>query len=445
MTKELPGGKPTRHQPFVEASARARKGTARWARIRAGLLVLTLLDRLWSRWRTRPAGQYRRLAVRRAIRVVRPRAMRQRLNEIVDLALDGAASREALQALDRYADRLAFDSDFALANHVYQTISDVAKDEHLTDLLPATYEHAASCLREQGEVEAAFARYAAGLNCATECGDVVAELRIEIARANLHRVCGESGEEAQLIRARDILAVVLRRAKALDNAELTARAAHECGIVAHALGHYIHALSDYADAYHAFTNERDRSRLLNDIARSLRSLGYVEEARAVWRVVYLAKGELYAHWAAAINLMATAYEAGEMMVGDQYARALARAPMPARLLLYYWKEYGEGCARFGRLEESVKAYVRAAHIARRHGFPEQNQLAIDAIHGCPAPATNTRPAPADLPPKVRELLAVVRALPLVVGRWYVGGDNAFTRPPLRTSLRRGRPPRSDPR
>jgi hypothetical protein len=110
-------------------------------------------------------------------------------------------------------------------------------------------------------------------------------------------------------------------------------------------------------------------------------------------VVYLsAKGAPYAHWAAGINLMASAYETGDVTMGDQYARALKRARMPARLVM------------------------------------------------------KMPTAPADLPRQVKELLAVVRerhSLPIVLGRWHVGEGIYFGRPPLRTKLRRGRPPRSD--
>jgi tetratricopeptide (TPR) repeat protein len=432
---------PTRHEPFEAALARTPLQTPRWFRYRAGLRVLELLDRIWSGQPGDALDQPRRTA-RDAIAVVRPLAARAALDAILEISAAGGDSiRGALLALVRYGDRLRYESDYALALHVYRIVIDGAAEEGLVHLLAAVCEQAATCLREQREIEAAFDHYAIGHHIAVRLGDETAELRIAIAQADLYRV------EAQLDRARGILDPVLARAKALGVPELVARAAHERGNVAHDLQQYVDALGYYAEAHPAMTSEKDRSRLLNDIALSLAELGYVEDARAVWRVVYsAAKGEAYTHWAAAINLMMMAHETGDMIVFDQFAKDLAKAKMPARLRLYYLLELGEGHERFGRHDDAEQAYTRAARTACQHRFDKECQRAVDALWGRARPPATRQQSPADLPSNAKALLAVVRerhSLPSVFGRWSARDASAPKRRPLRTSLRRGRRPKSD--
>lgn len=438
-TSRTPGGEDPdcsqRHKPFEDALARARPRTLQWFRYRAGLFVLELVDRAWSKRRAIPVGEGRRLVVRDAIRAVRPRAMRMALDGIVDMmAAGGPPAREVLGALDRFADRLAFEGDFSLATHVYRQIIDVANDENLVELLPDAHQHFATSLREQGQVDDALRNYAVGLGWATRLDQQPVAIRIEIDLANLHRVLKRFPE------ARDILQPVLRRAKQLAVPELVGRAAHELGLVTRALGHPVDALAYYADAFHAFTKPRHLYHLLNDIAFALAGLGHVKDAHDAWLVVYRAlEAGAYPRWAAGINLMKLAHENGDARLFDEYADILKHAKMPARLLISYLLEYAEGCARFDRPDESRAAYERAARLAEKHGFVAELQMALNALRGCPT--QETRPsAPADLPQNVTELVTAIRqrlsSASLLDARQ---GQQ------LRTVLRRGRPPKSDRR
>jgi hypothetical protein len=109
-------------------------------------------------------------------------------------------------------------------------------------------------------------------------------------------------------------------------------------------------------------------------------------------------------------------------------------------------ERGEGCARFGRVDESNEAYTRAARIAKQRGLTRQYRTALDALIGLPPQAAPKSDVPMELPPNVTELVAGIRerySLPRLLGRSY-GGD--VSGPPLRalrTTLQRGRPPKLD--
>jgi tetratricopeptide (TPR) repeat protein len=439
---DTPSGAHTRHQPFTDALARTRRRSPQWLRCRAGLRVLEFLDRVWLKRSGFPISDHRRRVLRDCIRVVRPRATRETLGAIVDLIAAGVAPRgEILAGLERYAERLLFEGDLKLAAHVFRIVIDVANDENLIELLPSAYERAAWCLFEQGDGIAAMANYAVGYEIATRLGHAQAAIRIAIAQANLHRAVG------RMTQARDILDPVLRTAKQLGVAELVARAAHERGIVAHILGEYIEALGYYAEADLFISGARDRNRLLNDIGLSLAQLGHGNDARTAWRTVYVAaKGEAYARWAAGINLMMMAHESGDPIVFEQFAKELVRAPMPARLLIAYWIEFAEGCARFGRSDESRAAYDRAADLAARHGFPKEHRLALDALRGHTTRVEHKSDVLIPLSSNVIELVKAVRAqhsFPSFSSRSAAGGAETLQRPALRTSLRRGRPPRSD--
>jgi tetratricopeptide (TPR) repeat protein len=424
-----------RHQPFVDALARARPETPRWLRYRAGLRVLELLDQALSK-RAMPVRENRRLDVRDAIRDVRPRAMRMALDGIVDtVAAHGAPPREILGAVDRFAARLEFEGELALATHVYRLIIDVANDERLVELLPEAHRHVAKCLREQGQAADAMTNYLVGHTFAIQLGQEPVAIRIAIDQANLYRV------QNRLVEARDILVDALHRAKQFGENDLIARAAHERGLVARRLGLPIDALAYYADAFHAFTKTRGLYRLLNDIALTLFELGLDEAAHDAWLGVYLAaKGEPYARWAAGINLMMLAHRKADEIMFNQHVHALNRAPMPARLLLFYCLECGEGYRVFNRPDESRAAYERAARIARKRGFEKECQIALHALSGSPTLPTRMEVLAVLPPPHVIEFVETIRKR---LSLSNLLGDSP--RQSLRTVLRRGRPPRLDMR
>jgi tetratricopeptide (TPR) repeat protein len=405
-------------------------------------MVLELLDRVWSTCRTSTeVGVHRRLAIRRAIAVVRPNATRMVLDELLHLAAPGADPQpEALAVLMRYAERLQYESEFRLASHVYSMVIDYATHIGHFELLLEAYEHHGTCMRERGDAQAAMASYATGLSLAARRRNRRAHIRIAIAQSDLYWSIDRVED------ARKLLDPMLRRARRLADPELLMRAAHERGIVSHKLGDDMEALLYFAEAFRNCADPKHQGRLLNDVGLSFYALGFLAEAGDAWLVSYLVtRGDSYAKWAAGINLLMLASVRGDEMAFDQYREALARAPMEAKLLVPYWREVADGLAKFRRPREATAAYKRVATLADRHGYTKQAQEAVRALEGNPVAEPSPATPPANLPAVADDLLAKVRALrslPNLLGRAWSGDANAASAAPLRTALRRGRPPRS---
>lgn len=393
-------------------------------------MVLEMLDTVWSTRTSAEVGVHRRLAIRRAVAVVRPKAMRMALDELLHLAAPGTDPEpEVLRALINYAEQLQYETEFRLAGHVYSMVIDYATQTKLFKLLPEAYEQHGTCMRQSGNTRAALASYATGLAIAARHRNSHGQFRIAIAQANLNSSIGKLEE------ARKALDAVLRRARRLADSEIIMRAAHERGNVAHKLGDYQGALDYFAEAFAHCTNPKHRGRLLNDIALTLKDLGFLSEARDAWLVSYLVtKGDSFAKWAAGINLLMLAHMRGDESAFDQFSRDLARAPMPARLLVAFNRELADGLARFDRPREASAAHNRAVALANRYGLMNMLQEAADP----PATPCNLSGVAEDLLTKVREL----RSLANLLGPAWSGDARAKPVASLRTALKRGRPRRS---
>jgi tetratricopeptide (TPR) repeat protein len=408
-------------------------------------MVLELLDRIWVTWRkSASVGVHRRLAIRRAIAAVQPKASRRVLDELLHLAAPGTAPQpDAVAALLRYAARLQYESEFRLASHVYSVVIDYAIHIGYVDIVPEAYEHQGTCMRERGDARAALASYAVGLSIAARHRDKRARVSIAIAQSSLLRARGKPAE------ARTALEPVLRlpRKVAAAEPELFMRALHERGSVSHALGDHSEALYYFALAFRLSAEPTRRGRLLNDIALSLKAIGLLPEAREAWLVSYLTtKGDSVARWDAGVRLLALARLRRDARGFDQYRAELERASMPARLLVAYWREVGDGSMLFGREREAVEAYQRAATHAARYGYRRQWEELKRALEGHPPAPEPPAPAqPPPLPAAAEELLqkiSALRSLPGLLGRGWRGDGHDAPTPPLRTALKRGRRPRS---
>ena len=364
--------------------------------------MLELLDSLWFEGPVCDVGE-----VRHAIAAARPKATKALLEGVIELALESTEEKQdALKALGKYADRLAYESEFALAAHVYEVQINAARDANFMWLLPAAYQHLASCQREMNDLLRALETYNIGETLATEYGDEETAIRILIGRANLLRVSKRFNE------ARSDLGSALQRARAVGEPDLIGRASHELGIAMYRLGKYVEALTHYAEALRAFVHPPERHRLLNDIGRALGALGVLDAARDAHLAVYSAKSELYVRQAAAINLMALAHETRDRVGFDLY-RAVPRARMPLRFLLAYFFELGDGAIAFGLRLEARDAFEHAARVATRLGDKDDEKKARQAMVTLRARLPRKSAPPVDFPAVVHELLATLNTLKLM--------------------------------
>jgi tetratricopeptide (TPR) repeat protein len=434
--------RPDRHTPFLEVLGRVRARSPRWYRCRAGLLVLELVDLVWlTRRGSTEVGQHRRLAIRRAVARVRPKATRAALDEVLHLvALDAGPQPEALQALIGYGKRLEYESEFRLASHVYLMVIFYATQIGRAALVAEAYEHHGNCMRDRGDSRAAMTSYATGLAVAVRHRNTGARLRIAVAQANVYLGLKDPSSACK------VLDPLLRRARTLGDSDLLMRMAHTRANAAHQLRHYTRALFFFAEAMQHCRELNSCGRLLNDIALTLWELGFVGDARKVWIVSSQStRGDSFARWAAIINLLMVAHRRRDETGFDQHRRALESAPMPARLLVAYWREIGAGSTALGRPAEAQAAYRHAAGFAARYGYSKELAELQELLQGhrpdpevIPLPPTNLPVAAQELIEKVRAL----RSLPAMLSSRSSGEANTSSVTPLRTTLKRGRPPRA---
>ncbi len=372
------------HAPFRDALRAAAPASQRAQRYRAGLLALEYADQ--PRARRRDAASNRQFAaVRRAVDAVRPVPARAVLRAVVDAAATRPTKRsEVGRALTRYAAFLQSEGEFALANHVYRTVVDGAPPNEPRRAAAAAHLRLGLSLREPGDRAVAMDIYKSGLAAGARRQDAETARAIGVASAAVLRLGGEHAE------ANAWLERVLRGRRPSEHGELDARALQERGVVAYASGKPIEALEYYAAAYDAYSNRDHRNQLLVDIARSLRAIGRVADAREALTFVRETARERCTRWMATIELMSIAVAEHKRHDFERHARALARAPMPARLSAAYQFERRGGYAKFKRPADGRRAYQGGSQPATPSKAENVKRLASDILKGRAIASTDAR-------------------------------------------------------
>ena len=431
---------------FTTAFASARRGSRTWLRLRAGILVLDVADRRLRSTRAKAATIDRYVTLRRAVDAVAPTGLREALDGVIECLVRHAPIKAILMSLATYAERLNRGGWFMLGAAVYRLIIERATNSGLVDCLPRWYEDLGFSLREAGDGERAEAAYRRGLEIADGMGDDVAAVRLRIARANRYRISDRLGDAQTL--AED----ALQRAHALGRYDLMARAYHEAGVIAHAMQKPRDALALYAQALRAYgysdgEYRNGRDRLLVDIARALAAVRLRAIARAACGVIYLTARERYTRWVAAINMLDIAADEELEWLFDQYRLALARSPMPGRLLAFYHFNVGCGCQRFGRHEAARTSLETAARMAIRLGLSSLGSQAKAALACATLPAPDPAAQLEEFPQEIRDLALTVSELARSPRRRVDSPQRRADVEPTargrRTLLRPGRSRRSD--
>jgi tetratricopeptide (TPR) repeat protein len=354
----------SRYRGFSATLAHARRGSRSWWRARAGLLLFDLIERRISRGHRTAAPVHRSVAARRGARQVTPQAVRRIMHAVIRLVVEGAPAEDVLVALADYGKQLNRGGHFGLGSDVYRFIIQQARTAGALARLPQWYEDLGYSLREAGRPDGASVAYHRGLELADENGDVFARFRLQIAQAHVDRVAERYDEARALLRS------ALESAEAFGRLDLVVRAGHESGVLAHDCGRLEEALAFYSRALHASgygdgDHRHGRERLILDIGRALIDMGYLIEARGALAVLATTAAERFTRWTAMLNLLYLATEEDDQWRFEEYSQALARAPMPAHLRLFYYAQVAEGCTRFGLSEAARASHARAVRLAER--------------------------------------------------------------------------------
>jgi tetratricopeptide (TPR) repeat protein len=397
------------HLPFISALATSRDTDASASAVRAGLLVLRLVDAWTEDGALAVAPDARATtAARTAIESIsQGTPARALLGELLDAMLESPSrdTREVFPRLLTYGYDLELDAQWALAVDVYDTIlAHVLPDED-SDSAIGTQLRRASCFRDLGRFNESDVAYNVVTSQARNCGNTRGELRAEIGRAKLAMARGN------LPLADEILVETVRRADVDSLPDERSRALHERSYLAFARGEYDAALYHGFAALREVGTQPERDRLLGDIAAAFIMLGVRPAARNVFLNLAATARELSVRWAATINLMEFASEEGDRPQFETYRDQLEEAGLPPRLRVEFELHVGRGYQILGEPDSAQEWLERALVSGNSYSFNELIFRVERLLRAVPITETGQLPMPApNIPIAVEQIAAKLRAM-----------------------------------
>ena len=403
-----------RHRAFFTELASLGDTDPSWRAVTAGLVVLRLVEA----WVEEGAGvvaadSWGVRSVRTAIEDM-PEGMPARtlLAGVVDALI---SSRSDLQAvaprLMAYARSLDLEAHWALAADVYETILNHVHPVEDADVAVNALLRRGFCLRQTGDLTGASAVYATAAEVATRCGDIIGALHARIGEAKVLAAKGN------LPAADALLEDTVARASEHELAEVRSIATHDRSYIAHMRGQYDAAVRFAYDAMRESTSERERDRILGDLAGSFYMLGLKSAARDAFSILAATAQEQYQRWVATINLMELAAEEGVSLQFERFRQQLTGAKLPPLLRTQFELHVGRGYQTFGEYSAARTWLERAARSASAHSlnqflFEAENALANNEPRATPRPIAATFEIPDDVN-EIAEDLKEMRATMLV--------------------------------
>jgi tetratricopeptide (TPR) repeat protein len=404
-----------RHRPFFTELASLGDGDPSWRAVTAGLVVLRLVEA----WVEEGAGvvaadSWGVRSVRTAIEDM-PVGMPARtlLGGVVDALISarGGDLHAVAPRLMAYARSLDLDAHWALAADVYETILNHVHPVEDADVAVNALLRRGYCLRQTGDLTGASAVYSTAAEVATRCGDIIGALHARIGEAKVLAAKGN------LPAADALLEDTVARASEHELTEVRSIATHDRSYIAHMRGQYDAAVRFAYDAMRESTSERERDRILGDLAGSFYMLGLKSAARDAFSIIAATAQEQYQRWVATINLMELAAEEGVSLQFERFRQQLAAAKLPPLLRTQFELHVGRGYQSFGEFSAAQTWLERAARSASAHSlnqflFEAESALANNEPKDTPRPTATTFEIPADVS-EIAEDLKEMRATMLV--------------------------------
>jgi ATP/maltotriose-dependent transcriptional regulator MalT len=310
-----------------------------------------------------------------------------------------------------YARSLDLDAHWALAADVYETILNHVHPVEDADVAVNALLRRGYCLRQTGDLTGASAVYSTAAEVATRCGDIIGALHARIGEAKVLAAKGN------LPAADALLEDTVARASEHELTEVRSIATHDRSYIAHMRGQYDAAVRFAYDAMRESTSERERDRILGDLAGSFYMLGLKSAARDAFSIIAATAQEQYQRWVATINLMELAAEEGVSLQFERFRQQLAAAKLPPLLRTQFELHVGRGYQTFGEYSAAQTWLERAARSASAHSlnqflFEAESALANNEPKATPRPTATTFEIPADVS-EIAEDLKEMRATMLV--------------------------------
>ena len=355
-----------RHLAYFEELAALDEREDAWREISAGLVVLRLIDSWFEQGAAVVApGAWNLGAVINAVADIPPgRPARGMLRSIVDAMVDARTPDAHMVAprLMAYARSLDFDARWNLAIDVYRSVIGHSEPLDDTDTVIAAHLRLGFCLRQVGEIAESAAAYEIASQLAERIGDMMGVLRARIGDAKIAMLRGN------IPRAESILDATIDDAEKHGFSGVHSMALHDRANAAYMRGDYELAVRLSYRALDGTETDRNRDRILHDIAASFHRLGVRSAARDAYMVIVATSQEQYLRWAATIQLLVLAVDEGMSPVFERYRRELADVALPPALSADFQMQVGRGY-RILEQPDAARSWLTAAiATAQEHGF-----------------------------------------------------------------------------
>jgi len=402
-----------RHLAYFEELAKLDESDPGWRSVSAGLVTMRLVDGWLSGHARFGADTWAISAVRGAIDEMPVTTPIQRiLSAVVDLI--GSAKVVEPHALCprlmAYGQALEYDAKWSLAADVYQTIIAHSSPVDDADLVVAAFLQLAFCHRTLGDLDDAAVAYEEASRVALSAGDMIGVLRGRLGDAKIAMARGN------LPHADVILEETIERAKSSGLDDVQARALTDRAFVAGSGNHHERAIRYSYDALELSKSQRDRDRILANIATGFRYLGLLDVARDAYIVLAATAQEQYIRWMSELNLMELAAGQGIELEFDKYRRDLEGADFTPQLRVTYLLHVGRGYTALGDAGVAIPYLERAIELASQHRL---NQLMFEAEEALAvAKRRELRPVthyPAPIDSSVQTVIDAIHEMKAVAG------------------------------
>jgi tetratricopeptide (TPR) repeat protein len=311
-------------------------------------------------------------AVREAIaRVEVTTPIRRILTSVVDVMV--ACTATDMHALSprlmAYGQALEYEAKWALAADVYGTIVVYTHPTEDADLTLAASLQCGYCFRTMGRLDDAATAYDRASQIAIAVDDTLGILRGRLGEAKVASARGN------MPAAESILAEVLVEAKSRGFEDFQSRVLNDQAYVAGLRGQHDRAVGFSYEALALSKSQREKDRILTNIATGLRHLGLTETARDAYLVLAATAQEQFIRWNSELNLMELAAEFGNELQFDRLRRDLEQADFTPQLHAQYLMYVGKGYTSLGNFDCATSYLMEALEFASAEKL---NQVVFEA-------------------------------------------------------------------
>lgn len=355
-----------RHLAFFDELSRLDETDDGWREVSAGLVVLRLVDRWLEEGASVVAADaWGYTSVLEAIEEIPAgRPVRGILRSMVDAMAEAGTPgfRTVAPRLLAYARALDFDAKWTLAIDVYHTVIGSSDPMGDSDTVIAAHLRLGFCLRQTGEVDRSATAYGIAGKLAEQTNDMVGVLRARIGDAKIALLRGN------LPRAEMILDSTIEDAERNGLSGVQSMALQDRASAAEMRGDYELAIRLAYRAFEGSETERNRDRILHDIANAFNRLGVRTAARDAFSVILATSQEQYLRWSAAIALLGIAADDGIGPVFERFRQELSGQTLPPALRAEFEFTTGRAYLTLGHFEDATAWLELAATTANASGM-----------------------------------------------------------------------------